>query len=283
MSTGRSTAERFGLTFLGTASVAPGAHPGPLLFGTGQAKDDAEHLRDELRSKLAGHRILGIGHSWGGAVLDYGKLIGVLDIPVISLGAPVKLFSNPFQDTRLRTDGDHPGDAIYVARRPDDPVRDENPLAILKALISGQLLNHDYMLAWHVDGIRQRDRRRVGDQRTGDALLREIRRRLSVPVTSLRDSADRPRPRRRSPRARSRRSRACDSSATRSAPRPDSRSRTMTSGVRFTIAARRSLSLVRWSRAASGGVFARDQPREVVLVAGDHVLGAAKDASGPCR
>jgi hypothetical protein len=130
-------------------------NPGPFSYGTGQARDDAEHLRDALATHLAGRDVLCIGHSWGGAVLDYGKLIGVLDRPVITLGAPVKLFSNPFEDTRLRDDGDDTDSGLYVARRPDDPVRSENPISIALALLSGALVNHDYMLAWHSGGERR--------------------------------------------------------------------------------------------------------------------------------
>jgi hypothetical protein len=137
------------VTFLGTSSVSPGKHPTLTSFGTGQAEEDAKNLKAEIETKLRNRKVLCIGHSWGGAVLDYGKLRGILDMPAISIGAPVKLFSNPIEDTRLRDDGDYPADGLYVARRPDDPVRGEDPIAIAVALVRGELTNHDYMLAWH--------------------------------------------------------------------------------------------------------------------------------------
>ncbi len=137
------------LTFLGSAAVTPGRNPGPTSFGTEQAENDAKNLKAEITARLGDRKVLCVGHSWGGAVLDYGKLRGVLDVPAISIGAPVKLHSNPIQTTRLRPEGDHAAEGLYVARRPDDPVRDENAVAIALALARGQLVNHDYMLAWH--------------------------------------------------------------------------------------------------------------------------------------
>lgn len=132
------------LVFLGHESVAPGESPGPLSFGTGQAEDDARKLATVLGERSD---VLLVGHSWGGAVIDYGRLMGIVDAPGITLGSPRKLYSNPFQYTRLRPDGDLPGE-LWIVRRPDDPIASENVLDALHALIdSSQLAAHDYRLA----------------------------------------------------------------------------------------------------------------------------------------
>ncbi|MBX3226303.1 MAG: hypothetical protein KIT84_43030 [Labilithrix sp.] len=134
------------VVYLGRASVSPGASPGPLSFGTEQARADAKRLQEEIdAAKLK--NVLLVGHSWGGAVVDFGQQKGILTAPAISIGAPPKLHSNPLQSTRLRPDGDTAGE-IFVRRRPDDPIADENVLVAIRALIDDDgLAGHDYMMA----------------------------------------------------------------------------------------------------------------------------------------
>jgi hypothetical protein len=159
-----NSGKTYALHFLADDPVAP-AYGDVTTYTESHVRDDATRLRGALdAAPLGGRQVMLVGHSWGGAIVDYGKtqttdrrppdaqhppILG--NVRALAFAAPKDLPTSlqPWPFIGLGADGEYDEGRLLVRRRPDDLVGKGGLWPVLSGF-GGP--THNYTMASHDDG-----------------------------------------------------------------------------------------------------------------------------------